>query len=132
MQKKNKVLLDTSALIALLKKEPGHEMVSDIIANSAISAVNFGELIAVLTRANVSESDIDEITSDLIPEIIPFCENISKKAGKLSKLTQSYGLSFGDRACLATGEYYNMEIYTADKVWTKLKHKIPSKIILIK
>ena len=132
MQTKNKVLLDTSAIIALLKQEPGHEMVSEIIANSAISAVNFSEFIAILTRASISEKDIDEIIKDLIPEIIPFCENISKKAGKLSKLTQSYGLSFGDRACLATGDHYHMEIYTADKVWVELKHKISSNIILIR
>ena len=35
MQLKNKMLLDTSALLALLKKEPGHEIVSNIIGSSA-------------------------------------------------------------------------------------------------
>lgn len=131
MQIKNKVLLDTSALLALLKKEQGYEIVATIIASSAISSVNLSELVAVLTRAGVLESDIDEIITDLVPEIAPFCENISIKAGKLSKLTQVYGLSLGDRACLATGDYYQMEIYTADKVWAELK--IPNiKINLIR
>jgi len=120
MQTKNKILLDTSALITLLKKEPGHEIVSNIIASSAISSVNLSELIAVLSRFQVSENDIDEIIKDLVPEIIPFCNNIGIKAGKLYKLTKSYGLSFGDRACLATALELGLQVYTADKAWAKL------------
>ena len=120
MQIKNKVLLDTSALLALLKKEPGHEIVSNIIAISVISSVNLSELITVLSRAGVSENDIDEIITDLVPEIIPFCGDISIKTGKISKLTQGYGLSLGDRACLATAIQLGLPVYTADKIWAEL------------
>ena len=120
MQLKNKILLDTSALLALLKKEPGHEIVSNIIAISTISSVNLSELITVLTRAGVSENDIDEIITDLVPEIIPFCGDISIKTGKISKLTQGYGLSLGDRACLATAIQLGLPVYTADKIWAEL------------
>jgi hypothetical protein len=120
MQLKNKILLDTSALLALLKKEPGHEIVSNIIAISVISSVNLSELITVLSRAGVSENDIDEIITDLVPEIIPFCGDISIKTGKISKLTQGYGLSLGDRACLATAIQLGLPVYTADKIWVEL------------
>lgn len=121
-KKDKKNILDTSALIALLKKEPGHETIASVIANSAVSSVNLSELIAALTRTGVSEEDVDEIITDLVPEIVPFCENISIKTGKLAKLTQSYGLSLGDRACIATGDHYQMEIYTADKIWSELNN----------
>ena len=120
MQLKNKMLLDTSALLALLKKEPGHEIVSNIIAISTISSVNLSELITVLSRAGVSENDIDEIITDLVPEIVPFCGDISIKTGKISKLTQGYGLSLGDRACLATAIQLGLPVYTADKIWAEL------------
>ena len=120
MQLKNKILLDTSALLALLKKEPGHEIVSNIIAISTISSVNLSELITVLSRAGVSENDIDEIITDLVPEIVPFCGDISIKTGKISKLTQGYGLSLGDRACLATAIQLGLPVYTADKIWAEL------------
>lgn len=119
-KKGKKFLLDSSALIALLKKESGYEMVADVIANSAISSVNLSELVAVLARTGVSEEDIDVIISDLVPEIIPFCEDISIKAGKLAKLTQNYGLSLGDRACLATAIIAQLPVYTADKAWVEL------------
>jgi PIN domain nuclease of toxin-antitoxin system len=82
--------------------------------------VNLSELITVLSRAGVSENDIDEIITDLLPEIIPFCGDISIKTGKISKLTQGYGLSLGDRACLATAIQLGLPVYTADKIWAEL------------
>lgn len=130
--KGKKVILDTSALIALLKKEQGYQTIANVIANSSISSVNLSELVAVLIRSGVLESDVDEIITDLVPEVIPFCENISIRTGKLSKITRDYGLSLGDKACIATGEYHQMEIYTADKIWAKLKDVIHTNIIVIR
>jgi PIN domain nuclease of toxin-antitoxin system len=130
--KHKKHLLDTSALIALIKKEPGYEMIETIIANSAISSVNLSELVAVLTRSGIADVDIDEIIEDIVPEIIPFCENTSIRAGKLLTITKTYGLSLGDRACISTGDFYGMEIHTADKVWLKLQPRITTKITVIR
>ncbi len=92
---------------------------------------SFSELVAVLVRSSIPESEIDEIITDIVPEIIPFSENIAIDAGKFPNKAQEYGLSLGDRACLATGQYYDMEIYTADKVWTKLQKYIKPKIIVL-
>lgn len=130
--KTKKYLLDTSALIALLKKESGYEMIEKIIANSAISSVNFSEFVAVLARSGISYIDIDEMIKDIVPEIIPFCEDTSTKAGKLITVTKDYGLSLGDRACIATGDHYQMEIHTTDKVWSKLQPQIATKITVIR
>ena len=95
-------------------------MIENIIASSAISSVNLSELVAVLARSGISDIDIDEMVKDIVSEIIPFCEDTSIKAGKLLTITKPYGLSLGDRACIATGNYYKLEIYTTDKVWLKL------------
>lgn len=130
--KNNRVLLDTSALIALLKKEPGFDKIEDIIANSAISSVNFSEFVAVLTRSGIQENEINEIITDIVPEIIPFCVDTSILAGKLAILSKDYGLSLGDRACIATGEFYKMEVYTSDKVWLKLQPKLKTTITIIR
>lgn len=119
--KSKKVLLDTSAIIALLKKEPGYESLEEVVANSAVSIINFSELVSVLMRTSIVESEIDEIIKDIIPEIIPFSEDIAIQTGKLIKLTKDLGLSLGDRACIATGIYHGIPIYTTDKVWKDLK-----------
>lgn len=130
--KNKRILLDTSAILALLKREPGFEAIENIIANSAMSAVNFSELVAVLTRSGVSEAEVDEIITDIVPEIIPLCKNVGIGAGKLAAITKNYGLSLGDRACIATGNYYKMEIYTADKAWLKLQPQVITKITIIR
>ena len=119
--KNKKVLFDTSAIITLLKKEQGYELLEDLIASSVISSVNLSELVTILARNNVVESEIDAIITDIVPEIIPFSEHLAIEAGKLAAHTKNFGLSLGDRACIATGIYYNMTIYTTDKIWLELK-----------
>lgn len=126
----NKFLLDTSAVIALLNKEDGYREVENIFGNSSISSVNLSELVSVLVRSGVKE--IDEIITNLVPDVIEFSEKIAIEAGKLSKITKDYGLSLGDRACIATGIYYGMTIYTSDKIWIDIDDKISKKIVLIR
>ena len=118
--KANKVLLDTSALIALLRKEPGYKKVDEVLAHSAISSVNLCELVSILAKEGIPENEIDDIINDIVPEIMHFCEGLSIKAGKLSKFTKHKGLSLGDRACLATALQLDLPVYTADKVWAEL------------
>lgn len=130
--KNNKILLDTSALIALLKKEPGYKKVDDVLAHSAISSVNLCELVSILAKKGIPENEIDDVINDIVPEIIPFCENLGIKAGKLSKFTTDYGLSLGDKACIATAEYYNMNVYTTDKIWSKLEKNVSTTITIIR
>lgn len=132
LTKTKKYLLDTSVIIALLKKESGYKILEEVIASSAISSVNLSESVSVLTRSNIAENEIDVIVTVIVPEIIPFCENIAIKTCKLSRLTKDYGLFLGDRKCIAIGCYYNMEIYTTDKIWLKVADTITTKIILVR
>ena len=118
--KKNNILLDASAIIALVKRETGYEKVDAVLAKCSMSTVNFTEFITSLARGNVIPDDIDAIIDNIIPEIIPFSHQLSITAGKLYSKTRSLGLSLGDRACIATAIHFNMEIYTADKAWAKL------------
>ena len=120
MNLKNKCLFDTSALMALLQQETGYKELESLIANSVMSTVNYTEVITVLARNGVDEADIDMIMQDLIPIILPYDLTTATWAGKLSILTKQYGLSLGDRACIATGIIYCIPIYTADKVWAEL------------
>lgn len=120
MKKNNRVLLDASAIIALIKKEKGFQLVDDILAHSSISSVNFSELISSLSREGISSEDIDLMTENIIPEIIPFDHSLSIIAGKLVAITKSEGLSLGDRACIATALQLDLPVYTADKVWADL------------
>ncbi len=56
-----------------------------------------------------------------IGEVADFSEDLAWDAARLRPLTKQYGLSLGDRACLAVAVKLNVPAVTADKEWSKLK-----------
>lgn len=43
-------VLDASAALALLRTEPGHELVAELLPGSMISALNYSEVVQKLTQ----------------------------------------------------------------------------------
>ncbi|MEA5549815.1 type II toxin-antitoxin system VapC family toxin [Anabaena cylindrica UHCC 0172] len=113
----SEVVVDASAILALLNQETGSEEVLKFIGKAAISTVNLSEVIAKLADAEIPEEDIRQIISNLNLEVIDFNEEQALKAGMLRPNTKSIGLSFGDRACLALGIFLNQPVLTTDRLW---------------
>ncbi|MDB9310719.1 type II toxin-antitoxin system VapC family toxin [Aphanizomenon sp. CS-733/32] len=113
----SEVVVDASAILALLNEETGSEEVLKFIGKAAISTVNLSEAIAKLADAGIPEEDIRQILSNLNLEVIDFNEKQALRAGMLRPNTKSIGLSFGDRACLALGIILNQPVLTTDRLW---------------
>ena len=126
----SKVVIDASAILALLNKEPGHEIVDSHLPHSIMSTVNLSETLAVLTEIGIAHKDAADLVITLIKEIIPFDEKQAVIAAALRKNTKSNGLSLGDRACLALAKELNLSAVTADKAWANANHSV--KVILIR
>lgn len=118
-----KVVLDASALLTLLQEEPGFEQIEKMLPHAIMSTVNLSEVIAVLISIGISAEEAQNIAFEFIDEIIPFDSNQASLAAFLRSETKPYGLSFGDRACLALAQMQQIEVITADKIWGKLKIK---------
>lgn len=117
-----KNVLDASAILAVLNGEPGEKKVIPVLAESAVSAVNLTEIGAKLLEAGLDEASAQIAVSVLgIGEIVDFNEELAWEAAKLRPLTKQYGLSLGDRACLALAIYLGVPAFTADKEWSKLQ-----------
>lgn len=116
----SEVVLDASAILALLNKEPGSDEVLKCLGKAAMSTVNLSEVIAKLADAGIPEEDIRQIISHLNLEVIDFNEEQALKAGILRPITKSIGLSFGDRACLALGIILNQPVLTTDRLWVSI------------
>ena len=121
---KARYIFATSVAIAILKKESGYKQAEDLLASSCISTVNFSEFITVMLRKHIALEDAKFITRDFFPYIIEFNQEIAEITGALYNETNKFGLSLGDRACIATGMKHDLEIYTADKAW--LECEIPN------
>lgn len=66
MNKMNQVILNASAVLALLNQEQGFEVVAKYLSNSIISAVNFSEVIAVLGTIGMPSIDPVNIANEII------------------------------------------------------------------
>lgn len=117
-----KNVLDASAILAVLNGERGEKKVVPLLTESAASSVNVTEVAAKLIEAGVNEKSARLAVSVLgIAEIVDFTENSAWEAARLRPLTKQYGLSLGDRACLALAIKLKVPAVTADKEWAKLK-----------
>lgn len=112
--------MDSSALIALLHGEPGASVARPFALRAAISTVNWVE---VVQRGLERGSGIDELRRDaevLRLQIVPFDIELAEDAARLRTLTRTFGLSLGDRACLALARRSGAAAVTADRAWTRL------------
>jgi ribonuclease VapC len=120
MTQYRKIILDASALIALLNGEAGSAMVEEIIDNSIMSAVNASEVAKFLiNRRDYSKQEAQDVIEKLVSDIMAFSGEQAYVAASLYAETKSLGLSMGDRACLALSKVTGYPIYTADKIWEK-------------
>jgi ribonuclease VapC len=124
----NEIILDSSALLALIYQESG----ADIVAKEkqiAISTVNFTEVVTKLIEGGMSETDIQDTLAALNLTIVPYDEKVAYEAGRLRTSTRTLGLSLGDRACLATARIRRDSVLTADKIWLKANVEVDIKCI---
>jgi ribonuclease VapC len=116
----SEVILDASALLALVKKELGGEKVRPLLREALISAVNFCETVQRLRRGDMP---IEEITAALVPLVsrpVPFDETQAYIAASIHEKTRPAGLSFGDCACLALALSRGSPAVTAEREWDKV------------
>ena len=123
------VVIDASALLALLNAEPGADTVAEALPEGVISAVNLSEVVAKLCDAGMPEKAIHQALQPLGIEIVPFDEEQAYQAGLLRTSTQDLGISLGDRACLSLAKKLGIDALTADRAWTELSIGTTIKLI---
>ncbi|MDF3048324.1 MAG: hypothetical protein K0R73_1442 [Candidatus Midichloriaceae bacterium] len=122
MTQYRKIILDASALIALMNGEAGWAMLEEVIDNSIMSAVNASEVAKFLIdRRGYSQQEAQDVIEKLVSDIMAFSGEQAYVAASLYAETKSFGLSMGDRACLALSKVTGYPIYTADKIWDKVQ-----------
>ncbi len=114
-------VLDASALLAMLNSEPGSGAVQESLPGAAISAVNLSEVISKLSERGMPEPAIRAALDGLGLEVHSFDADAAYSTARLRTATKTYGLSLGDRTCLALGLALKVPVLTADRTWKKLK-----------
>jgi PIN domain nuclease of toxin-antitoxin system len=122
-------VLDASALLALLNAEKGAKLVQDLLPDAIISTVNLAEVVTRLSAVGMPENDIRDALALLGLEVIPFDSEQAFQTGLLASSGREYGLSLGDRACLALARITATTAVTADRAWENLTLDVGVKLI---
>ncbi|MEM9510244.1 MAG: type II toxin-antitoxin system VapC family toxin [Cyanobacteria bacterium P01_E01_bin.35] len=128
----NKIVLDASALLALLNREQGQEKVAAVMNQATMNSVNLAEAITKLARLGIPASEIELILVGLDIDTVDFDMRMALAAGTLITQTQEFGLSLGDRACLAFAKSQGYSVMTADKAWQNVQSFLKVEIQFIR
>ena len=126
------IVLDASALIAMIDQENGGNEVADAINHSCMCSVNFAEVVTYYAHKGLSFDQIDEILRGLPMEIVSADQELSWAAGMLRPETKRAGLSLGDRYCLALAKSRKSEVLTADQKWGEIADVVKVKMRFIR
>lgn len=125
----SEVVLDASAVLALLRNEPGAEEVERHLEGARMSAVNLAEVVGHLLRAGVPAEHVALAVDALRLDVRPLDAALAFEVGRLEPLTRPHGLSLGDRACLALARTSGLPVLTADPAWAGVDVGVDVRVI---
>lgn len=114
------IVLDASALLAVLFQEPGAEVVAAQLDGSSMSTLNYSEVLARFARDGHDVARVDGELGRLRLHLVDFDRALAVTAAALVPRCRPLGLSLGDRACLALGLVAAAPVLTADRAWSAL------------
>ena len=111
------IVLDASALLALLHREAGWDVVVRAAATDGVtvSAVNYAEVLQKAAQHTIAAEDVDRALEGLGVDVSPFGRLDARLAASFYR--HRSGLSLGDRVCLALAHSLSAPAMTADRSW---------------
>jgi PIN domain nuclease of toxin-antitoxin system len=113
-------VFDASAVIALLRNEPGFDFVQARVGQASISAVNYQEAAKRLIDSGFATDEAAITLLELGLEIIPHDVEDAMLAASLAPVTRQFGRGLGDRSCMALAIRLGVPAVTTDKAWAQL------------
>jgi len=123
------VVLDASAVLAVINREPGEELVVSALQFASISAVNYAEVASKLIEKGLTFDAARMSIEQIGINVVVYDDEQAIRTGELRRVTKQCGLSLADRACLALAEREKAPVLTADRQWAALELGIDIRLI---
>jgi len=123
------VVLDASAILALLAEEPGADEVEALLDGGAMSAVNLAEVLQKSIQHGVDTEGLEYDLQGLGVEVFPFDIPQARATAELWGRSPRGGLSLGDRACLALAGGLGAVAVTTDRRWSSLDLDVQIQVV---
>jgi ribonuclease VapC len=114
------VVIDASAVVAVLRNERGTSFISPFCAGALMSTVNLQEVIKALFLKGVSLEVAKDMIDKLQLNICPHSEIDAYAAAALIDQTRQHGSGLGDRTCMALAISRNLPALTTDRAWSQI------------
>lgn len=118
------VVLDASAVLALMNGEPGQDAVAAVLPGALLSAVNLAEVVSKLAERGMPAAQAHADALALGVGVVAFDGGLALDAGPLRPLTRTAGLSLGDRCCLALARSHRAAVLTTDVRWEGMANAV--------
>jgi ribonuclease VapC len=122
-------VFDSSAILAVLLSEPGADRVLSRLEGGYLSTVNLIEVHARMIKLGADPTRAWNRVLNFKCQICPLTETQARVAAELLPATRPYGLSLGDRVCLALAIERQAKIYTTDRIWKSIPLPIEIEVI---
>ena len=126
------IVLDASALLAMLRDEPGGEKVAGALIGSRMCTVNLAEVMSHFVHNGMPPHEVDAMLRPLPVTLVDADAELARIAGHLRATTAEAGLSLGDRFCLALALRDGLPAWTADQQWASVAETIGAKVKIIR
>lgn len=108
------IVLDASALLALLLKETGADRVRAELSGSAISAATLTEVLTKGLKRGIAPDQSYPAIIEWGVQIVPVDTAQARIAAELAKAPRQLDLSLGDRLCIALAIARRCDLMTSD------------------
>ena len=116
MSSRTEYVWDSSALIALVSLEPGHQRVAELIGRSSISAVNLAEAINKLIQKVPTIDAVQLLLAQLELTVEDWSEDLAFRSAEFTRFNKS----LGERACLTLAKQLHATAVTSDRAWRRV------------
>lgn len=131
----NRIVLDASAVLAMILNELGGERVYKLLdalelgsdAEVFISSVNWCEILTRMQRENLLlyGDDLSAILAGV--ELVPFGRTDAEVTAAYAHVSRA--LSLGDRACLALAKSKQATAWTTERLWSQCQVDVPVELM---